>query len=213
MPDEIYYYIGVAQHKNHLLDEAIANFKIAKTKVAPFHDLVSVTEKEINKEIESCEYAKYQISHPLDYEITNAGDNVNSSAPDYVPVISADESMLIFTTRRENVTGNKLDYFGKLAYTEQISKKMFIISDYSYYNHNQNDEKSFYDILGSNKTLNTTLSNTFNSTYQYHQVKSNEIIFDIAEKYNVSVTDLRTLNHITGETTIRKGMELKIRKK
>ena len=47
---------------------------------------------------------------------------------------------------------------------------MFIISDYSYYNHNQNDEKSFYDILGSNKTLNTTLSNTFNSTYQYHQV-------------------------------------------
>ena len=70
----------------------------------------------------------------------------------------------------QNSLSNKLDYFGKLAYTEQISKKMFIISDYSYYNHNQNDEKSFYDILGSNKTLNTTLSNTFNSTYQYHQV-------------------------------------------
>ena len=114
VPDEIYYYMGVAQHKNHLLDEAIENFKTAKTKIGTFSDLVKVTEKEIDREIASCEYAKYQISHPLDYEITNAGDNVNSSAPDYVPVVSADESMLIFTTRRENVKGNKLDFFDEL---------------------------------------------------------------------------------------------------
>uniref|UniRef100_UPI0012DD7C69 LysM peptidoglycan-binding domain-containing protein n=1 Tax=Aureispira sp. CCB-QB1 TaxID=1313421 RepID=UPI0012DD7C69 len=50
-------------------------------------------------------------------------------------------------------------------------------------------------------------------TYQYHQVKNGETILQIAAKYNVSVSDLQTLNNISTQTILRKGMELKIRKK
>ena len=114
VPDEIYYYLGRGYHLNHKLDDAIEHFKIAKEKLPNYHDVIKVTAKDIDREIESCEYAKWQISHPLDYEINNMGDNINSSAPDYVPVVSADESILIFTTRREEVTGNKLDFYDEL---------------------------------------------------------------------------------------------------
>ena len=114
VPDEIYYYLGRAFHLNHRLDEAIENFKIAKDKLPNYRDVVKVTTADIEREIESCEYAKFQISHPLDYEISNIGPNINSSAPDYVPVVSADEGILIFTTRREEVMGNKLDFYDEL---------------------------------------------------------------------------------------------------
>ncbi|CAA6821254.1 MAG: Unknown protein [uncultured Aureispira sp.] len=50
------------------------------------------------------------------------------------------------------------------------------------------------------------------NTYQYHQVKNKETILQIAAKYNVSISDLKALNNISIQTTLRKGMQLKIRK-
>ena len=51
------------------------------------------------------------------------------------------------------------------------------------------------------------------NTYEYHQVKYNETILQIAIKYDVSIGDLKRLNNISTQTILRKGMELKIRKK
>jgi membrane-bound lytic murein transglycosylase D len=51
------------------------------------------------------------------------------------------------------------------------------------------------------------------STYEYHSVKNNETILEIAAKYDVSVGDIKMLNNISTHTILRKGMELKIRKK
>jgi membrane-bound lytic murein transglycosylase D len=59
------------------------------------------------------------------------------------------------------------------------------------------------------KTENERLVNT----YQYHQVKDNETILQIAAKYDVSISDLKALNNISIQTTLRKGMELKVRTK
>ncbi len=51
-------------------------------------------------------------------EITNLGDKVNSAYADYKPVLTADESQLIFTSRREGSTGDAVNAEGK--YFEDI---------------------------------------------------------------------------------------------
>lgn len=52
--------------------------------------------------------AEKYMEKPLKIEIRNLGGGVNSPAPDYAPVISADESVLLFTSRRYGSTGGKL---------------------------------------------------------------------------------------------------------
>jgi membrane-bound lytic murein transglycosylase D len=51
------------------------------------------------------------------------------------------------------------------------------------------------------------------NTYQYHQVKNSETILQVAAKYEISMSDLKALNNISIQTILRKGMELKIRRK
>jgi hypothetical protein len=41
--------------------------------------------------------------------IDNLGDKVNSKFPEYAPFISADESVLIFTGRRDDTQGAGID--------------------------------------------------------------------------------------------------------
>ncbi|MBL4657159.1 MAG: PD40 domain-containing protein [Flavobacteriales bacterium] len=62
--------------------------------------------------IESCNFAENMIDYPKDVTIENMGDNINSEHSEYVPVISMDESTLIFTSRRPGSTGGKLDPLG-----------------------------------------------------------------------------------------------------
>lgn len=52
--------------------------------------------------------AEKYMEKPLKVEITNLGGAINSPNPDYAPVISADESVLLFTSRRPGSTGGKL---------------------------------------------------------------------------------------------------------
>jgi outer membrane protein OmpA-like peptidoglycan-associated protein len=63
----------------------------------------------IDNYIAQCENAKEFVSHPLDYEIVNLGANINTPFSDYAPVISADETMLIFTSKRNTTTGGGVD--------------------------------------------------------------------------------------------------------
>ncbi len=50
--------------------------------------------------IQQCNVAKKQIDNPVDYEVENLGNGVNSKYPDYSPVISLDGSAIYFTSRR-----------------------------------------------------------------------------------------------------------------
>ncbi|MEN9002847.1 MAG: outer membrane beta-barrel protein, partial [Flavobacteriales bacterium] len=65
---------------------------------------------------------------------------------------------------------NKMEYFGKVAFTEQLSPKSFMIADYSYYNQAQENNKDFFDIRSGNSIFNQQLSNFFRSNYNYHQL-------------------------------------------
>ncbi|HSZ72880.1 MAG TPA: OmpA family protein, partial [Cytophagaceae bacterium] len=63
----------------------------------------------IDRYIAMCETGKQLVKDSLSLIIENMGPVVNSKYPDYVPVVSADETELIFTSRRPTTTGGKKD--------------------------------------------------------------------------------------------------------
>ncbi|MCS6822108.1 MAG: OmpA family protein [Microscillaceae bacterium] len=65
--------------------------------------------KRFDKLVKECEYGEKYINSPVNAQIENIGSAINSVHPDYAPVISADESVLVFTSRREDTTGECKD--------------------------------------------------------------------------------------------------------
>jgi hypothetical protein len=49
----------------------------------------------------------------INADVVNLGANINSPYPDYAPVVTNDESMLIFTSKRKGSTGGRLDDMGE----------------------------------------------------------------------------------------------------
>jgi len=103
------YYLGQALHYDYRFDEAIIQFNKFRDIVAKWN--INIV-KDIDRWIEVCNNAKELTSKPVECTITNLGDSVNCQFADYSPVISADESMLVFTSRREGTGGkdNKTIY-------------------------------------------------------------------------------------------------------
>jgi tetratricopeptide (TPR) repeat protein len=64
-----------------------------------------------NQRIEECERGKEMVASPLNYNITNVGSMINSEWPDYGPSVNRDESVLVFTSRRQegNINSNVFD--------------------------------------------------------------------------------------------------------
>lgn len=109
------YYYGQALHVNYKFEEALARFE-------EFNKYVDPTDKEyvkmLEKEVATTKRAQEAINQPLNVQVTNLGDSINSPFPEYSPVLSADERMLIYTTRRPNTTGGMKTEDGK--YFEDI---------------------------------------------------------------------------------------------
>ncbi|MFI5151218.1 MAG: hypothetical protein ACHQRM_15915 [Bacteroidia bacterium] len=97
-------YLGMAYHLNNKFDEAIDLFNrylsenpsAAKKKLASHY-------------IEYCQNGKILIQRPMDADLVNTGSVVNTSADEYAPVISSDESTLIFTYKGERSKGGLMD--------------------------------------------------------------------------------------------------------
>ncbi|HEY8402029.1 MAG TPA: hypothetical protein VIK89_12245 [Cytophagaceae bacterium] len=103
---EAYYYLGQAYHYANRLDEALNAYLMFK-KLA---SVEAYLESDIDKMINTTLTAKEMMKNPVNVEIQNMGSKINSESSDYVPVISADESVLIFTSRREGTTGGLKDF-------------------------------------------------------------------------------------------------------
>ena len=96
--------LGKAYHLNYKFDEAINYFN---------EFLQTNPEKEKKEEAErliaNAESGKKIVQTMLEADIKNIGSPVNTSAEEYVPILSADESMLIYTYRGPNSTGGLMD--------------------------------------------------------------------------------------------------------
>ena len=61
------------------------------------------------KLIEECENGTLLSSKKTKVFIHNLGPNINTTYPEYTPVMSDDEEGLLFTSRRPSTTGGKRD--------------------------------------------------------------------------------------------------------
>jgi len=95
-PVDALFYLGMAQHLNYQLEEAINSFEKLKKTINKKHLLYA----KADRQIEMCEEAKRQVANPKEYIITNAGPVINGAENDFSPVLSIDESSMFFTSRR-----------------------------------------------------------------------------------------------------------------
>ena len=102
---ELGWMLGSSYHKAHQFDKAITVLKTYRSMINP-------KEKEALEEVDllinNCVNGKTMVQNPKSkITIKNLGPGVNTAFNDYAPVISADESTLIFTSRRDNTTGGQ----------------------------------------------------------------------------------------------------------
>ena len=103
-PELAYYSLGVAYRLAYRFNEAITFFNKFKDIVGTRNQVLTKDlEKQVEINFNAIEFTKDSIS----VSIKNLGDSINSIYPDYSPVISADESTLIFTSRRLGSTGGE----------------------------------------------------------------------------------------------------------
>jgi len=107
-------YYAKALHINYKFDEALTQYN--------FFENLYAKKKETKEEVvyfkSQTIYAKEVVSKPVTMVMESMGDSINSSFPDYSPVLSPDESMLIYTTRRNTSTGGEKTVDGQ--YYEDI---------------------------------------------------------------------------------------------
>jgi outer membrane protein OmpA-like peptidoglycan-associated protein/tetratricopeptide (TPR) repeat protein len=103
-PELAYYSLGIAYRLAFRFNESNTYFNKFKDIVGSRNqDLTKDLEKQVETNFNAIEFIKDSVS----VSIFNLGDSVNSNYPDYSPVISADESTLIFTSRRAGSTGGE----------------------------------------------------------------------------------------------------------
>lgn len=118
---DIHYKLGRSFHINYRFDEAIEEYETYRKNLSP-EDAREKTET-ISKLIRECNTAKELIKDSVRVFIDNVSD-LNSEFPEYGAVITADESSVVFTSRRPGSFGDKVDEFN--LYYEDIytSKKV-----------------------------------------------------------------------------------------
>lgn len=119
---ELYYYLGRTYHVSDRFDDAIVSYSQVKRFIETLSgDTVDLNE--IKHYIAMCNNAKALVREPVNVQIHNLGDNVNSPSMEYAPALPADGSMLVFTSRREGSTGKKKDDDGMYFEDIYIAKK------------------------------------------------------------------------------------------
>jgi outer membrane protein OmpA-like peptidoglycan-associated protein len=118
-PLHTYLLLGQAYHLNYQLEEAMSMLEKYKNMLHKKH----VNYIEAERTINMCKNAKEFIANPVKVEIANLGPNINSKYPEYSPSLSADESTLIFTSKREGTTGDSREINGTYFEDIYISEK------------------------------------------------------------------------------------------
>ncbi|MFL5754296.1 MAG: OmpA family protein [Bacteroidia bacterium] len=119
-PLDALFYHARALHLSEKFNEAITEFEKYKS-------LLNSKNKsrieEVDKQLAYCRNAIEFYKKPEDIVIKHLGDSVNSEYPDYGPVVNADETVLMFTSRRPGSTGGELSVDGHYFEDIYLSKR------------------------------------------------------------------------------------------
>ncbi len=104
---QLHLMLGTGYQLNLQFDKAIFEYNTF------YKALLPKEQKELNeaiqKRITECRNGKELVKSPVNVKIENAGPAINTIYPEYGPEISADESVLIFTSRRLSTKGGGID--------------------------------------------------------------------------------------------------------
>jgi len=114
---DIQYHLGIGYHISMDFEKAIASFKKYKETLVSKNP---IEHEDINKRIKECETAMSLTANPERVFIDNFGKPVNGKYPEYGAIISADESVMMFTSRRNTSTGAEKQDPGLNDYYEDI---------------------------------------------------------------------------------------------
>ncbi len=103
-PYETFYFLGQAYHMTY-------RFKDARESLESLREILSDRDDElramIDRELKEIAVAEELVKKPVEMRVTNLGAAINSEEDEHSPVISGDESLLIFTSKRYGSTGNR----------------------------------------------------------------------------------------------------------
>lgn len=104
----VHFLLGYAYQTNAEWDKAIAAFEKHKELSRGTMDPVD-TYNQYDKHITECKYGRSFSAAPVRAMVTNAGPRINSEVADYGVLISADGEQMMFTSRRSNTTGGRMN--------------------------------------------------------------------------------------------------------
>lgn len=102
---DAYGVLGMAYQATYQFDEAISAYQKARARLTP--DEKRSKDKDLVRYINECNNGKDFMADTVRAFIDNMGPNINSKYMDDAPIISADQSMLVFTSTRENKYNKK----------------------------------------------------------------------------------------------------------
>ncbi len=113
---KVHYLLGMAYHFDMEWDKAIKEYSLYRSAVQkdpanaqnPYFNMQAVMD-ELKLRIDQCYNGREIVKTPIRVFVDNLGENINTPHNEYGAVISADESVIVFTSRRPGSTGGKLD--------------------------------------------------------------------------------------------------------
>ncbi len=117
---DIHYVLGMAYQYNYKFKKAIKEYSIFQASIPD--DFTDKYDRIIFKKIKECKSGEKLKQKPKRVFIDNLKE-VNTIYPDYSPLISADESIMLLTSRQPNTTGGYTDHYDGQYYEDiYISK-------------------------------------------------------------------------------------------
>lgn len=128
LPADLTYFLAWACQFQLKWDDAIKYYQMQLDVLRADVKRNAIAIEDVNKKISECTVGKTEMANPQRTFVDNLGPNINTSYPEYSAFISADESMMVLTARRENSTGGKLDEgdgwpFEDLYITQKVNGK------------------------------------------------------------------------------------------
>ena len=121
--EDLFYALGKTYHHHEQFDKALINYY----KMRRYNALEDDDKRfklELENRIQACNYAKThtEVVNPKVYYIANLGSKINTSAPEYVPVMTSTNDLL-FTSKRKDDKKEKINPLdGKYFESMYLSK-------------------------------------------------------------------------------------------
>jgi outer membrane protein OmpA-like peptidoglycan-associated protein/tetratricopeptide (TPR) repeat protein len=96
-------FLGEAYQYDHQFAKALKTYTAFGKSPASYD-----VQQHLNRKMYECQNGIRYMADPVKALIDNIGATINSKFPDYAPVISADETVMVFTSRREGSTGKQV---------------------------------------------------------------------------------------------------------